>query len=102
MDIIAEGMKQVECFPCSGTGVYQGWEACPAPSVGAVCPQCKGSGDFRVLSAVGYHPYTGRKERRGIMRVLLRVPDVGDSQPVSTISYEEFLRRYPAAPCDGQ
>lgn len=54
---------EVQCPSCEGTGLYKGFAEGEGCAV--VCSVCKGTGK----SSYFYHPFTGRKGRKGIKRV---------------------------------
>jgi len=82
---------QVQCDPCKGTGVYQGFAEPPGTAV--VCIHCGGSG----ADTVTYTPYTGRKVKRGVKTVSYSrggfiATGVGAAKGTE-MTYREFLDR---------
>lgn len=61
-------MKQkieAQCSSCNGSGLYSGMAE--SGDLAVVCSRCDGSGKMTIT----YTPFTGRKKRRGIKRVIL-------------------------------
>jgi hypothetical protein len=53
-----------QCSACGGTGLYSGMAE--SKDLAVVCSRCEGSGKMLVT----YTPFTSRKKRRGIKRVI--------------------------------
>ena len=78
-----------ECMYCGGTGLYQGFAEPKGTAV--VCNRCGGTGHMDN----GKKPFTGRKRKRGIRRVIndgglwmMRGP-----KTPSSISVDEFYKK---------
>lgn len=56
-----------ECTDCGGTGLYTGWNCHDGAT--SVCDTCKGTG----ATEISYTPFTGRKEKKGVIRVFSNV-----------------------------
>lgn len=54
---------EIECPSCSGTGLYSGFAEGAGCAV--ICHQCSGTGK----SSYSYRPFTGRKLKKGILKV---------------------------------
>jgi hypothetical protein len=80
---------KTECGSCGGTGIYCGFAE--PEGTGVICFNCDGSG-CRIIE---YVPFTSRKERRNVSKVMRSrgtfigtgVGPVGDY-----ITYEDFLK----------
>ena len=78
-----------ECMACGGTGLYSGFAEPKGHAV--VCNRCGGTGHC----TYGQKPFTGRKTKRGISRVIC---DGGlwmtrGPNPPQTISIAEFKEK---------
>jgi len=76
---------KAECSACGATGLYKGFAEPEGTAV--VCHNCNGTG----CQTMKYTPFTGRKRKRGIKRVIgdggLWFARKGNEQ---TISIEDF------------
>lgn len=70
----------MQCPECSGTGLYHGFMERRGEFV--VCNRCKGTGKTELV----FMPFEGRRECTDIKTV--KLPDG------TTITYDEFLRKY--------
>ena len=86
---MAEKVKiKAECTSCNGTGVYHGFAE--PPGVGVICLDCNGSG----CREIQYTPFTNRKRRDGIDRVMVTRGRFicGPIGPTGkSVSYDDFL-----------
>ena len=62
-----------KCEDCNGSGLYSGMGEHDGFAV--VCNSCKGTGKQHIKYA--YEDFDGRKDKRGIKRVLLHNPGIG-------------------------
>lgn len=78
-----------ECSACNGTGVYKGFAECAGAAV--VCQRCSGTGKAHIK--VEYSDFTGRKERKGIVRVYETNPGFGlGPDGPGGMSYADWFR----------
>lgn len=81
-----------QCDGCGGTGLYQGMAERDGAAV--VCYQCDGTGE----SEVSYVPFTGRKEKKGVVKVYAK--SCGYVQGVKDVTTKDGkLIRFSQAGC---
>ncbi len=88
-------MIKIECDACSATGLYCGFAEPKGTAV--ICHGCSGTGCLEVNNAYNYTPFTGRKCKQGVQRVLgdggLWMTRTGNEK---TIPVEQFYQHDPS------
>ncbi len=94
-----EKILKTECRACRGTGVFHGFAE--PKGVGVVCLDCDGTG----CKEISYIPFTSRKDRDDIDRVMLSRGRfiMGGCGPTGiSVSYRDFqLGKMPQSPNKG-